>query len=129
MINASGLTVPTGDMVEGVYDSQGAYYQLPEWAVADPANLQRDEDGDGKDTTTLKPDTVVENENPRKVEKGKGRAPQTGDSISLKARLSDRATDIVLTVYKTDHISEIVERIKEEAGVGPLLFVTHILTL
>ena len=118
MINASGLTVPTGNMVEGVYDSQGAYYQLPEWAVADPVNLQRDEDGDAKDTSTTKPDAVIESENSRKIGKGKGKAPPAGEGVSLKARLSDRATDIILTVYKTDPISDIVEKIKEEAGVS-----------
>lgn len=119
LMNASGLTVPTGDMVEGVYDSTGAYYQLPDWTIADPSNLQQSGEAEPKDDiSALKADALTDTDQARKNEKGKGKAPVAGEGVALKARLSDRATDINLTVLKTDTIGEIIERVREESGVS-----------
>lgn len=129
MMNASSLTVPTGDMVEGVYDSTGAYYQLPDWTIADPSNLQQSGETEVKDDiSALKADALTETDQARKNEKGKGKAPTLGEGVALKARLSDRATDINLTVLKTDTIGEIIERVRAESGVSWLVHCKNHLT-
>ncbi|KAL9018283.1 MAG: hypothetical protein Q9185_004386 [Variospora sp. 1 TL-2023] len=42
VLDASGVTVPTGDLVDGCYDEQGALYQLPAWVVAEPERVVED---------------------------------------------------------------------------------------
>jgi hypothetical protein len=55
IIDAAGITVPTGDLCEGCYDQQGVLYRLPQCIVSDPENMvvssrserDRHQDGDG----------------------------------------------------------------------------------
>ena len=39
IIDAAGVTVPTGDLCQGVYDEQGVLYRLPRCIVSDPVNI------------------------------------------------------------------------------------------
>ncbi|KAL4976371.1 hypothetical protein BDW66DRAFT_53267 [Aspergillus desertorum] len=39
IIDAAGVTVPTGDLCQGVYDEQGVLYRLPRCIVSDPLNI------------------------------------------------------------------------------------------
>lgn len=39
IVDAAGVTVPTGDFFDGVYDDLGCRYELPEYAFADPENV------------------------------------------------------------------------------------------
>ncbi|KAL2871993.1 uncharacterized protein BJX67DRAFT_95584 [Aspergillus lucknowensis] len=39
IIDAAGLTVPTGDLCQGCYDEQGVLYRLPRCIVSDPENM------------------------------------------------------------------------------------------
>jgi hypothetical protein len=53
IIDAAGVTVPTGDLCQGVYDEQGVLYRLARCIVSDPENIVAervgaDEDGDRK---------------------------------------------------------------------------------
>ena len=122
IINAADITVPTGDMVEGVYDPAGQYYQLPEYVVADPTNMVEDEpvnlqkgveDGEGADVATANLESV-ESKTP---EKGKGKAPKNGDGVKVKARLSDQAKDVVVWIDKGEKVQGLIERVREEAEV------------
>ncbi|KAL4969199.1 ubiquitin domain-containing protein [Aspergillus stella-maris] len=54
IIDAAGVTVPTGDLCQGVYDERGVLYRLPRCIVSDPLNMvagelddQEDESGGG----------------------------------------------------------------------------------
>ncbi|KAL4790238.1 hypothetical protein BDV19DRAFT_372658 [Aspergillus venezuelensis] len=39
IIDAAGVTVPTGDLCQGVYDERGVLYRLPRCIVSDPLNM------------------------------------------------------------------------------------------
>lgn len=39
IIDAAGITLPTGDLVDGAYDGWGNHYVLPVWVVAQPDGL------------------------------------------------------------------------------------------
>ncbi|KAL8289059.1 hypothetical protein RB597_000914 [Gaeumannomyces tritici] len=61
ILSAAEITLPSGDLAQGVYDALGNYYSLPEWVVSDPLNAvdaedlppatdeEEDEDGDDDD--------------------------------------------------------------------------------
>ncbi|KAL4809543.1 hypothetical protein BDV18DRAFT_132288 [Aspergillus unguis] len=52
IIDAAGVTVPTGDLCQGVYDEQGVLYRLPRCIVSDPDNIVEGVgDGDGSERT------------------------------------------------------------------------------
>jgi len=40
ILDAAGITLPSGVMVGGVYDSFGFRYVIPEYIVSDPVNLR-----------------------------------------------------------------------------------------
>lgn len=46
VVDAAGITVPTGDVCDGCYDEGGALYKLPEYVVADPSNMAPDKKSD-----------------------------------------------------------------------------------
>lgn len=49
IVDAAGVTVPTGDLCQGAYDEQGVLYRLPRCIVSDPDNMvDGDGDGDGE---------------------------------------------------------------------------------
>jgi Ubiquitin-binding domain len=47
ILDAAGITLPTGNLVDGCYDEVGNLYRLPEVVVSDPVNTVR-EGGDGE---------------------------------------------------------------------------------
>lgn len=124
LLVAAEVTVPTGNLADGAYDSFGSFYQLAPWVVSDPENLAA-EDEMSKGEITLEqssqtPEEISEpgsNEISTREEKGKGRALQREDGIRVKARLSDRAKDVVVLIGKEESVRGLVSRIKEEAEV------------
>ncbi|KAL4950739.1 hypothetical protein BDW69DRAFT_51746 [Aspergillus filifer] len=46
IIDAAGVTVPTGDLCQGAYDERGVLYRLPRCIVSDPLNIVAGELGD-----------------------------------------------------------------------------------
>ncbi|KAL3463321.1 hypothetical protein BJX64DRAFT_257530 [Aspergillus heterothallicus] len=49
IVDAAGLTVPTGDLCQGVYDEQGVLYRLPRCIVSDPENMVAERVGEDAD--------------------------------------------------------------------------------
>ena len=127
VLDAAGVTVPTGDLVGGVYDEGGEFYQLPEAVIADPENVVTDEgDGDGEerkggleaDAEADGRDLNEEELERRREEKGKG-VLKSGDLMRVKARLSDRGgPDVLVTLSKEQSVRVLVRKIQEEAGVS-----------
>lgn len=136
IIDAAGITVPTGDLCEGSYDESGALYRLPQCIVSDPVNIVPDppqdesleehagsegEDdnladskmmADGSDEELIPED----DEERRREEKGKISAR---DLISVTARLSDpEAPDVTVTVGRSQPVSVVARKIHQEAKVG-----------
>ena len=117
VLDAAGVTLPSGNMIDGAYDEMGNFYQLPEPVVSDPINIVSEDEG-AKGENANDKDHVNEDEaKKRREEKGKG-ILKTGDTIKIKARLSDRGgQDVVVTMGKDQNVRTMVRQIQEEAGV------------
>ncbi|KAL8847042.1 MAG: hypothetical protein Q9221_007902 [Calogaya cf. arnoldii] len=49
ILDAVGVTVPTGDLVQGAYDEMGGLYVLPGWVVGEPEGIVDEEGEEGKE--------------------------------------------------------------------------------
>lgn len=127
IIDAAGITVPTGDVCQGCYDEQGALYRLPQCIVSDPENLvQADRaddysDVDDDDMSKFADDDASGDElisdDPEKRRDEKGKTSER-DLISVRARLSDRdGLDLVMSVEKNRSVGFIARKIRQEADV------------
>lgn len=117
ILDASAITLPTGDLINGAYDEAGNLYSMPENIISDPNNviptsqddLAKDEDnGDAIDEEELER---------RREEKGKA-VLKSEELIQVKARLSDRGgPDIVISIGKEQNVRVLMRRIQDEAHV------------
>ena len=132
VLDAAGCTVPTGDLCEGCYDEAGALYQLPAWVCADPVGgLCGQEEERRERPAEDNVERVEEDEDgeaiARREEKGKGRELRAGEGLKVRARLSDRASDVVVLVGEEEGTKGVIRRVREEVGVSEeeiLLFPT-----
>ncbi|KAL1961962.1 hypothetical protein VTN77DRAFT_743 [Rasamsonia byssochlamydoides] len=136
IIDAAGVTVPTGDLCEGCYDETGALYRLPQCIVSDPENLVPDSttvgdhgvtkttgfDGDGMSDRKLtmaeesEEELIPEDVERRREEKGK---MSERDVIKVRARLSDRGgPDVIVTIGKTQSVGLLARKVQSEAGIS-----------
>lgn len=130
ILNAAEISLPTGDLVNGAYDSLGNLYALPEYIVSDPDNLADDNDADFKgDTSTAEDETAGEEDDVdseeaerRREEKGKGVLDER-EMVTLRARLSETGQDIIIPVTKTDSVRSVVKKITEISVVSPAMSV------
>ncbi|KAF4540370.1 Ubiquitin domain-containing protein [Lasiodiplodia theobromae] len=106
VLDAAGATCPTGEIWRGVFDEWGTEYRVPEWAVVEPVGVvevgEEEEEGDGTE----------DGEQSLAEEKGKGRM---GEVVKVRARLSDRGTDVVVEVGMEERVSAVIARIAEAA--------------
>ncbi|RWQ95707.1 ubiquitin domain protein [Paecilomyces variotii] len=126
IIDAAGITVPTGDLCEGCYDETGALYRLPQCIVSDPDNIV-DSPADGIDNDAISDgklgaDEASEDElipddiERRREEKGK---TSERDLIKVKARLSDReGPDLTISIGKTQSVGLLARKVQGEAGIS-----------
>ncbi|KAJ5450077.1 uncharacterized protein N7458_006526 [Penicillium daleae] len=139
IVDAAGVTIPTGDLCEGCYDEQGVLYRLPQCIVSDPENMaqtnlsaandiardsqvtQEEEDmealSDGKLATddASGDELISEDIERRRDEKGK---TSERDLIRVQARLSDRGgPDLVLSIGKGQSVGFLARKIQQEAGI------------
>jgi len=116
VLDAAGVTVPTGDLTNGAYDETGNFYHMPEQVIADPENMMEDQVTDGldKDEEANLDDEELER---RREEKGKS-VLKSGDLIKVKARLSDRGgQDIIMMFSKEANVRVLIRKIQEKAGI------------
>lgn len=135
LLSAAEISLPTGLLSSGVYDSLGNYYPLPQHIVCDPMDViddALDEDtkgaGDG-DETTAEEDASDEDDDvvkPGVEGKGKGVVAVT-EKITVKARLSENGRDYEVLVGKTDSVRSISKKIAEQASVSRLYSSTQLL--
>jgi hypothetical protein len=140
ILDAAGITVPTGDLCEGCYDEQGVLYRVPQCVVSDPENMvpsssrTGSEDGgpvgyeeeeqdsgalsDGKlATDDASGDELISQDVERRREE-KGKASER-DLIRVLARLSDRGNpDILISIGKTQTVGFLARKVHQEAKVG-----------
>lgn len=121
ILDAAGLTVPTGYLHRGIYDSLGSHYLVPDYIISDPSNLvdtPSGVDGAGGDERSGKSSSELDEEEllRRREEKGKA-VISPMDMISVRARLSDTSGDLKVSISKNDSVRLVSQRILEEAGV------------
>ena len=120
ILDASAITLPTGDLINGAYDQVGNFYQMPEHVINDPNNIMP-----GMGNNRTKEDDIANAADDdddqlemRREEKGKG-VLKVGEMMKVKARLSDRGgQDIVVSIGKEQNVRALIRRIHEEADVG-----------
>ncbi|RYP16305.1 hypothetical protein DL765_005211 [Monosporascus sp. GIB2] len=124
ILRAAEITLPTGDLVHGVYDSLGNYYALPEWIVCDPDNVAEDsgaraadrkagEDDDGEEG--LDEDMDKDAALRRREEKGKAVA-NVRNTVKVCARLSENSRDVTVRVGADDSVRKVARKVVEESG-------------
>ncbi|RYO76036.1 hypothetical protein DL766_009590 [Monosporascus sp. MC13-8B] len=124
ILRASEITLPTGDLVHGVYDSLGNYYALPEWIVCDPDNVaegsgaraadhKAGEDDDGEEG--LDEDMDKDAALRRREEKGKAVA-NVRNTVKVCARLSENSRDVTVRAGADDSVRKVARKVAEESG-------------
>ncbi|TQV93870.1 ubiquitin domain-containing protein [Cordyceps javanica] len=117
MLTAAEISLPTGNLVNGAYDTFGNYYALPEWVVSDPQNMvEHDHNKDGSGSGDDDTQGGGEDGDVRREEKGKD--IDGGEQVEICARLSETGNDIVISVSKTEIVRNIIKRIAAEANLS-----------
>jgi Ubiquitin-binding domain len=119
ILQAAGCTLPTGDIVDGVYDEQGNHYAVPEQCTSDPVNLlasvPADDVNESIDSKDKHPRVDEEVTRRKREEKGK---TAIRDLYSIKARLSDRGgPDVKVKLGKEESVGALAGAVAEKAGV------------
>ena len=126
VLDAAGCTCPTGEVWRGVFDERGEWYKVPEWVVVEPGGLV-DGESEGECESGSGSESESEEEvKGRRKEKGKARAIEGADGggvdkgpvVKIRARLSDRGTDVVVKIGKEERVGVLVRRVREVAGVS-----------
>ncbi|KAI1382916.1 uncharacterized protein F4822DRAFT_86299 [Hypoxylon trugodes] len=128
ILKAAEVTLPTGDLSNGVYDALGNYYALPEWIVSDPVNVT--EEGNAKkskddidrkgedDLTGDDMDEVDEDEAVRRrEEKGKG-VVDMKHMVKVRARLSENLPDVIISINPEESVRSFARKVAEESGLS-----------
>jgi Ubiquitin-binding domain len=115
ILDAAGITLPTGDMVNGAYDGFGAFYALPECIVSDPTNLVSKALGEAK-----QPNGASDEVDTDRLTSGKGKkVVNPEDMVTVKARRSDGVErDLVIRAAEEDSVRSLTQRFTEELGVS-----------
>lgn len=122
ILSAAEISLPTGNLSNGVYDSLGNYYALPEWIVCDPTNVIDDDDSKsdlstGADDTAGEDDYLDDPESgSRREEKGKG-VVDVREQVVLCARLSENGRDYHISITKSETVRSVARKVAEEASV------------
>lgn len=120
ILDAADVTLPTGDLADGVYDALGGFYAVPEWVACEPADVVEG-DGDGEQDVGVRGET--EEEGVRREEKGKGKVlvVEEGPVVKVKVRLSERGgIDVVVRVGREESVRGVTRRVLERSDVCPI---------
>jgi hypothetical protein len=103
ILDAAGITLPAGDMVNGAYDGFGAFYPLPECIVSDPTNLVSETLGEAKQPNGASDEVDAERLRQRGGKAKKVVNPE--DMVTVKASRSDGVkTDLVIRAADEDSV-------------------------
>ncbi|KAI1334881.1 ubiquitin domain-containing protein [Xylariaceae sp. FL0016] len=130
ILKAAEVTLPTGDLANGVYDSLGNYYAIPEYIVCDPTNVaessathsastalgrRSEEEGTAdKDGDTPK-EGEPNNTQRRREEKGKA-VVDVRKMVKVRARLSENSPDVVVSISPDESVRSLARAISKESG-------------
>lgn len=134
ILDALNITCPTGRIAGGrsaarnaggrrarggLYDERGEMYDIPAWVVRDPGDVVEDEksgEGDEGKGVIGGASTPEHEREQRREEKGKGRAEDPGEIVQLRLRLSDRGTDVVVSIGVKQKIADAIKEVRERIG-------------
>ncbi|KAI1260558.1 ubiquitin domain-containing protein [Xylariaceae sp. FL1019] len=130
ILTAAEVTLPTGDLANGVYDSLGNYYSLPEWIVSDPTNIAEDSRAQSKSTkkndkaeddltgedTAEEPDQDEARQ--RREEKGK-EVVNVKNLVKVRARLSENYPDVTIRIDADATVRSLAKKIADESFLPP----------
>lgn len=136
ILDAVKLTSPNGrvaigrgrDRVKGgLYDERGELYELPAWLVTDPADIIEEQEKDDQEAGGHRKSS--ETAASRRDEKGKGRAADVGETIRVRARLSDRGQDLVISIGTREKVAVIVRKLQKQVDAPRirLVYLGHVL--
>lgn len=123
ILDAAGVTLPTGNLVNGAYDEVGNHYHLPEHCVADPSNVINIPD----DVSSIKDEGPAgdgeEGEEADILRETKGKdVVQEQETITVRARLSDRGgADVQVMLGQQQSVRVLARRVEDAAGVSPMI--------
>lgn len=125
---AAEISLPTGDLANGVYDSFGNYYQLPQWVVSDPDNMIVKNEGDHQAEET----TSEAGEAPHEGEEGgltagthhsggQGQDPtiRSHEKIIIRTRLSVTGRDLDIEIDRSESLRDLIRKLGRQASVCP----------
>jgi len=119
ILDAAGITIPSGDLAGGAYDPFGNHYSLPESIVSDPTNMAVAPPGNEDDDKMGDEGSEVADEEEiirRREEKGKG-VVNEADLIEIGAKLSDRdSLPLKVTISKQDSVRLVIQKLFEASG-------------
>jgi hypothetical protein len=141
ILDASGITLPTGALLDGCYDNLGSLYKVPQAIISDPVDLAEDSKyAHGRSTSNIDGDTIMgeseaktaaldgddeknipseeDSEGVAKRREEKGKSVER-DAVKVRCRLSDRGgPDVVISLGKSQNVGILVRRVGIEANVG-----------
>lgn len=100
----------------GVFDETGVRYDIPAWVVVDPGDIIPDHDGhdavDEEVEKEPKPSTSTSTPN----SSSDPLAASEEETITLKARLSDRPLDVTVRIGRSQTAGMVCSRVRERIG-------------
>ncbi|KZZ96150.1 Ubiquitin supergroup [Moelleriella libera RCEF 2490] len=111
---AAEISLPTGDLANGVYDSFGNYYQLPQWVVSDPDNMIVKNEGDHQaEETTSEAGTHHSG--------GQGQDPtiRSHEKIIIRTRLSVTGRDLDIEIDRSESLRDLIRKLGRQASLSP----------
>ncbi|KAL8863022.1 MAG: hypothetical protein Q9178_000395 [Gyalolechia marmorata] len=116
ILDAVGVTVPTGDLVQGAYDEQGGLYALPGWVVGEPEAVVDEEGEERKESVVAQGPEEAKKEHKGKEVAADGQGGGGEGMMRVRARLSDRGgPDVVVLMRREDQVGILARRIVEQA--------------
>ena len=121
ILGAASITVPDGKIHRGLFDQQGAKYDVPKFVVCDPTNLVFqdplvEDDGSKNERGGKSEEGVSDDEDEDAVlqrREEKGKAPEV-EQIQLRARRSDGGSrDLVISAGRQDTVKQVSRSLTE----------------
>lgn len=144
LLDTVGCTCPTGRIKSeraspalgaqatgrkgGIFDERGNEYRIPGWVIVDPDDLIEEDDDDGEKEEGIEDEEEdeVEERESRRDEKGKGKVEEVGETVTVTARLSDRASDVVVAIGKQQKVRVLIRRIQEKASITSRIKIVYL---
>ncbi|KAG9253502.1 uncharacterized protein F5Z01DRAFT_141005 [Emericellopsis atlantica] len=115
ILSAAEISLPTGSLANGVYDSLGNYYPLPQYIVCDPNNVSEDSDVKGELPTGV--DDPQAEDISEDMEKDKHVVDVT-PQVTLRARLSENARDYQIMISPSETSRSVARKIANKASLS-----------